>query len=195
MAPEGVTVVADKETARKVVAILMTLKDRVHACDTETIGFTLSKSPVGHGKIICASIYCGPDVDFGKGPRIWIDNLGSCEGVLNEFAPFFESEEIKKIWHHYAFDRHQFMNHGIKVKGFGGDTMQMARLWDSSRIWLGGYSLAGLINDLGLDSEKRNIKDRFGSQKMKKDGTVGKAIVLPSFAEIQRSPHCIQTNF
>lgn len=29
-----------------------------------------TESPVGHGKVICASIYSGPDVDFGNGPRV-----------------------------------------------------------------------------------------------------------------------------
>ncbi len=82
-------------------------------------------------------------------------------------------------------------NYGIDVTGFGGDTMQMARLWDSSRIWIGGYSLSGLINDLGLTSEKRNIKDRFGAPKLKKDGSAGKQVLLPSFIELQRSQHYI----
>jgi len=33
------------------------------------------QSPVGNGTVICASVYCGPDVDFGTGPTLWIDNL------------------------------------------------------------------------------------------------------------------------
>ena len=87
MQPKGVTVVQDKETAEKVLAKLMTLTKHYHACDTETIGtYLISRnyvisdelididlgveSPVGHGKIICASIYCGPDIDFGNGPRV-----------------------------------------------------------------------------------------------------------------------------
>ncbi len=39
-----------------------------------------------------------------------------------------------------------FFNHGINVKGFGGDTMHMARLEDSSKK-PGGYSLASLTNE------------------------------------------------
>jgi DNA polymerase-1 len=43
----------------------------VHAWDTETIDIDLkTESVVGNGKIICASAYCGLDVDFGNGPRI-----------------------------------------------------------------------------------------------------------------------------
>jgi len=26
-----------------------------------------NQSPVGNGHVICATIYCGPDVDFGSG--------------------------------------------------------------------------------------------------------------------------------
>ena len=33
------------------------------------------QSPVGNGTVICASVYCGPDVDFGAGPVLWIDPL------------------------------------------------------------------------------------------------------------------------
>lgn len=39
------------------------------------------------------------------------------------FKEYFEDEKYKKIWHNYGFDRHIFYNHGIDVKGFGGDTM------------------------------------------------------------------------
>ena len=47
------------------------------------------------------------------------------------------------MFHNYGFDRHIFYNHGINVRGFGGDTMHMARLFDSSRN-PGEYSLASL---------------------------------------------------
>lgn len=86
-------------------------------------------------KVICASIYVGPDIDFGNGPRIWIDNLGPCEGILNEFKAYFENKNIKKVFHNFSFDCHAINGLGIPVKGFAADTMQMARLWNSSRIW------------------------------------------------------------
>lgn len=37
--------------------------------------FLRCRSPVGHGRVTCLSIYCGPDVDFGSGPKLWIDTL------------------------------------------------------------------------------------------------------------------------
>ena len=37
------------------------------------------------------------------------------------------------MWHNYSFDRAVLWNHEIDVRGFGGDTMHMARLWDSNR--------------------------------------------------------------
>lgn len=59
---------------------------RYHACDTEVVELDLSEeSPVTKGRVICATIYVGPDVDFGNGPRIFIDNLDRFEGTLNYF--------------------------------------------------------------------------------------------------------------
>ncbi|KAK8794846.1 hypothetical protein WA158_001826 [Blastocystis sp. Blastoise] len=78
----GVTIVNNKETAEKVVNQLMQLKDEYHACDTEVRDIDMDKSPIGNGKLICASIYCGPQYDFGNGPRIWIDNLDESEELL-----------------------------------------------------------------------------------------------------------------
>lgn len=52
------------------------------------------------------------------------------------------------MWHNYGFDRHLFYNHGIDVRGFGGDTMQMARLYDSGKMF-GQYSLASLTAEFG----------------------------------------------
>ena len=76
----------------------------------------------------------------------------AAEQVLSLFAPFFEDASIPKIWHNYSFDRHVLGNHGIDAKGFGGDTMHMARLLDSARgrIKGKGYSLESLSNDRSI---------------------------------------------
>jgi DNA polymerase-1 len=68
------------------------------------------------------------------------------EAIFAEFKRFFEDPEISKVWHNYSFDRHVLGNMGIDCKGFQGDTMHMARMWDASRRWTGdgGYSLESL---------------------------------------------------
>lgn len=158
--PRDVFVVDSISTAEVAMKQLMSLssKDRIFACDTEVMGIDVAKqSPVCHGRVICFSIYAGPDVHFGvssqeKGirkPMLWVDtHLGGSDDkaeeaaqILDIFRPFFESNCHLKVWHNYSFDRHVLERMGIKISGFGGDTMHMARLWDSSRTTKGGYSL------------------------------------------------------
>lgn len=73
------------------------------------------ETPVDHGEIICFSIYCGPEADFGDGKScVWVDVLdGGGKEILNEFAPFFEDPAIKKVnylfWLRYL-DLHIFLN-------------------------------------------------------------------------------------
>ena len=64
-----------------------------------------------------------------------------------EFKEYFEDEEYLKCWHNYGYDRHILYNHGIDCRGFGGDTMHMARLVDPSRM-PGEYALAKLSDIL-----------------------------------------------
>jgi DNA polymerase I len=94
------------------------------------------------------------DTSIHKGYAIWIDNLGEGKNsrLLDIFKNWFENEEYKKVWHNYAFDRHVMYNEGeerrtyyfllclliltslgINCLGFHGDTMHMARLWDTAR--------------------------------------------------------------
>lgn len=55
------------------------------------------ESPVGHGRMICFSIYCGPETDFGGGKtRLWVDVLDKPE-VLEVFKSYFEDSKIKKV--------------------------------------------------------------------------------------------------
>lgn len=56
------------------------------------------ETPVGHGEIICFSIYSGPKANFGNGKScIWVDVLDGGRDILMEFAPFFEDPSIKKV--------------------------------------------------------------------------------------------------
>lgn len=191
---KGVTIVDSKESAEMVLKKLMQLKNVYHACDTETIEIDVkNQSPVGHGKIICASIYCGPEFDFGNGPRIWINNLDEAEGTIDYFKEYFEDNSIKKVWHNYSFDKHILENHGMKPRGFGGDTMHMARLWNSSRNTTGGYSLAQLSKELLEENQnKKTMVELFGRSRMKIDGTEGKEVVVPPIEELQRNSETIE---
>lgn len=143
-------------------------------------------------QVICASIYSGPDADFGDGPGsvIWIDNMGDAEGVLQEFKEWFEDPHVAKVWHNYGFDRHVMDNEGIDCKGFYGDTMHMARLWDTSRERTNGigkgYSLEQLSADLlRPEYQKTSMKTLFGIAKPKKDGAPGKLKELPPLRDVQ----------
>jgi len=114
----GITLVQTEGDAKRVLDQLMSLPKHYHACDTEVANIDVtSQSPVGNGNVICATVYSGPEVDFGSGPRLWIDNLDASQvrngrrqpaaillhfahtpqGILNVFKPFFESQEHKKV--------------------------------------------------------------------------------------------------
>lgn len=58
-----------------------------------------TETPVDHGEMICFSIYCGSEADFGDGKScIWVDVLGeNGRDILAEFKPFFEDSSIKKV--------------------------------------------------------------------------------------------------
>eukprot|EP00981_Chlorochromonas_danica_P006017 scaffold1244_cov162-Ochromonas_danica.AAC.53 len=191
----GVTIVTDREHARKVLSVLNRHPEAIWACDTEVADIDVSaQSPVGNGKVICVSIYGGDEIDFGSGSSLWIDNAGDAEGVLQEFKEWFESPDYKKVWHNYGFDRHVMQNEGIKCGGFAGDTMHMARLWDTSRDKAtgggDGYSLASLTSTFFKDTDPRfvkiSMKDLFGKAKLRKDGTESKIKELPHLLELQQ---------
>jgi len=174
---------------------------RIHACDTEVMDIDLKNvGPVGHGYVTCLSVYSGPDFDYGiddegnesssngsssaKGTMLWIDNLDDAQGLLQEFKDWLEDSRVLKVWHNYGFDRHVLYNEGINVKGFGGDTMHMARLSDTSRM---KYSLESLTEDL-LGQRKVPMKEIFGEPRLRKDGTPGAIIDLPPMEKLQRHP-------
>ena len=91
------------------------------------------------------------------------------QGVLLYFKPVLEASAVRKVWHNYGFDRHVLYNHGINCMGFAGDTMHMARLWNTALKQRGGYSLEGLSNLL-LEARKVPMKERFARPKINKDG-------------------------
>jgi DNA polymerase-1 len=188
------TIVRTKEQAKIVMDKLMNADPSIlHACDTEVMDIALKEvGPVGNGYVTCASIYSGPDFDYGlgdgPGTALWIDNLDDACGILQEFKPWFEDHTKLKVWHNYGFDRHVMWNEGIDCQGFGGDTMHMARLQDTSRAKLGqgtGYSLEALTGEL-LNMRKRPMKEIFGVPRLRKDGTDGSLVDIPPIEILQR---------
>lgn len=209
-------IVDDVAEAHRVVDILQQMNHLDHACDTEVADIDIRRSPLGQGRVICISIYSGPDLDVGSGPgyAIWADTTKP--GVMAAFKPWLESESARKVWHNYSFDRHVLYNEGVDVRGFGGDTMHMARLWDASR--LSGYSLAALTEELTDQAKVRvhrtrppshihrdltslfsslptgnpcaqiSMKALFGKPKLLKSGKEGKQIELPDIADVQENP-------
>jgi DNA polymerase-1 len=193
----GVTIVRNKRDAQIVLERLLSAESQtlLHSCDTEVMDIELKNvGPVGNGYVTCLSLYSGPDFDYGLGDGpgtiLWVDNLDDAFGVLQEFKPFFEDERFLTVWHNYGFDRHVMWNEGIDVKGFGGDTMHMARLQDTSRAKYGagrGYSLEALTDDL-VGRRKKPMKEIFGVPRLRKDGTPGSLVDLPPIEVLQRDP-------
>lgn len=195
---DNITKVTTVDDAHKVLKLMKKYeKDegRFWACDTEVSDIDLKTvGPVGNGKVICFSIFGGPDVDFGAGlgSTLWVDTMTDAN-VIKVFKEWFEDENISKVWHNYGFDRHVMYNEGIDCKGFYGDTMHMARLWDTSRDRGSGggegYSLESLSDLLNDDRfAKTSMKDLFGVAKTRKDGTESKIKELPDLKDLQNLP-------
>jgi DNA polymerase I len=85
----GVNIVTTKEECRGIVEILMRHPKEVVAWDTETIDLDIKQeAPVGKGRILCASFFAGPQFNFGRGPRVFIDNFGRNAGLIDCFKEY-----------------------------------------------------------------------------------------------------------
>ena len=188
------TVVADAESALAALDVLSSLdhSSRFYAVDTEVADIDLANhGPVGNGTVTCFSLYAGDDVDFGSGPRLWVDTLVDDGALLRLFQqPLLENESMKKVWHNYSFDRHVLYNHGVNAVGLAGDTMHMARLFDTA---LPSYSLENLTKEFVPEYAKQeSMKAIFGIPRRKKDGTAGKIVDLPDARVIQQNPEFLE---
>ncbi|CAE7230579.1 POLIA [Symbiodinium necroappetens] len=137
---DGVTYVSDAASADRALSVLKRCSDKVVAWDTETTGvdLRLGLSHSDRGRVVCATAYCGDDVDFGNGPRLLIDNAGQSQGLLPMFKGYFEDPQYKKVFHNYAFDRHMLKREGCPVQGLEADTLVLARIQDTGRsAWEG----------------------------------------------------------
>lgn len=160
----GYTIIRNKEDIYKLLDILDKNKNKIHSWDTETIDVDAKlETPVNKGKIISAQLFIGPEIDFGSGPRVFIDNFGDCYDNILYLKEYFEDNNYKKIWFNYGYDRHIFYNHGINCKGFAGDVMHMARLSNPSR-GMKEYSLAALSSFYQEDI--MNIKEMYNKVEM-----------------------------
>ena len=182
-----VTIVNSLATAQHALSVLNSaqLAQRFHAIDTEVADIDpKQQSPVGHGRVTAITVYAGGDVDFGDGPRLFIDCLDSTDGtdMFRVFGAYLANRSIRKVFHNFSFDFHVLTNHGCEIGGFAGDTMHMCRLWDTSRL---SYSLETLSGEL-VGRKKMNLRDRFAKNKLKQDGSEGLTLVLPPIADIQR---------
>ena len=167
----GTVVVSDVAGAERVLRVMRAQgAGGWHAVDTEVVDVDLeAQSPVGHGRVICASLYSGPSVDYGAGPgsRVWLDALAPGGGAaLAALGAGLADPALRKVWHNYSFDRAVLANAGVAAT-LAADTMHMARLWDTARITRGGYSLEGLSADL-LDRRKVPMKELFAKPRVKK---------------------------
>ena len=182
-----VTIVNSLATAQRALSVLNSaqLANRFHAIDTEVADIDpKQQSPVGHGRVTAITVYAGDDVNFGNGPRLFIDCLDPTDGtdMFSVFSQYFADHSIRKVFHNYSFDYHVLSNHHLHVRGFAGDTMHMCRLWDTSKL---SYSLETLSGEL-VGRKKMNMRDRFAKNKLKQDGSSGLTLVLPPIDTIQR---------
>ncbi|CAD7957605.1 unnamed protein product [Amoebophrya sp. A120] len=135
---KGITLVLDHADAERVLRILEKQGDRPHFWDTESKDIQLGRlrspqSPLHHGELIVASCWVGDDVDFGNGPRLFIDNYHSkLLGDGSPFKEYFENPQYRKVFHNFAYDYKVLLRAGIQLQGFYADTLHLARLQDSS---------------------------------------------------------------
>mmetsp|Transcript_124829 Transcript_124829/g.296208 ORF Transcript_124829/g.296208 Transcript_124829/m.296208 type:complete len:877 (-) Transcript_124829:87-2717(-) len=172
---KGITIVSDEASADHALSVLKRLGDRVHGWDTETVEVVPGRK--GHtprlmGRVVCATAYCGDDVDFGNGPGLLVDNMGPAAGLLRrKFQAYFEDSEFKKVFHNYAFDKLMFKREGVSVQGLCADTLVLARLHDTSlSSWEGASRIAA-----EKKGKKDQIKEAFEAREVKQSRAVGVA--------------------
>ena len=85
----GVNIITTPEECKKCVEVLMKNNKTIVAWDTETMDLDIKREvPVGKGKIICATFFAGPQFNFGRGPRVFIDNFGKNAGLIDYFKEY-----------------------------------------------------------------------------------------------------------
>eukprot|EP00435_Cladocopium_sp_Y103_P063986 s561_g25.t1 len=170
------------------------LGDRVHGWDTETTQVNLGQrgqTPCHTGQVVCATAYCGDDVDFGDGPMLLIDNTGPAAGLIErKFRSYFEDASYKKVFHNYAFDKLMLKREGIAVEGLAADTLILARLHDTSLAsWEGRERASKLMKDESMAESfdrSKSLEGKEPSRAVKGVAFAGKKIDLKSFSSASK---------
>lgn len=120
--------------------------------------------------------------------RIFVQNWGEGEGNLRVFKRWLQEPKKKKVLHNAKYDMHCLANHGIVMDGLLADTMVMDYTLDTARF----HGLKECIHDY-FGENTVEYGETFRRPKLKKDGTPGKTMVVPSLREVTDSPEGIAT--
>lgn len=156
------------------------------AIDTEFDDVIIKKQNVcGRGTIV-TSQFAWHD-DDGEVRTAWVDCRNS--PVLDGIRPFLQHKKKNKIIHNFPIEAHAFANHGIRIQGFAGDTLQLARLEDPEKGRLGMHKLDGdqglAIRVLGLPPGSRpGTVQALGTFKIGVKGQPTKQIKLLPMSEL-----------
>lgn len=139
---------------------------------------------------MCASLTVDPNIISEEGHAYGLTIWMKREGPFTTSRNTWKIHRSRKCFTTTALIVMEFQNEGIEVGGFACDTMHMARLWESSRIGKGSYSLESLSEELYI--RKRPYKEIFGKPHIKRDGTEGKIVDVPEVIVIERSLSDVQ---
>jgi DNA polymerase I len=88
--------------------------------------------------------------------------------VFEKLRPHLESDRLKKIYFNAKFDIHMFLRHGIKMGGFGADTLIIMKLLNENEP---NYALKALATKyghlFGFDDKSATFEELFGKTNFK----------------------------
>lgn len=97
--PDDVTLVLTPADVERVKKILLNNKHKIHAWDTESKDIDLGRilrpqTALKNGSMVAATCYVDESVDFGNGPRLFLDNR---DGLIADLKDYFEDEGCQKV--------------------------------------------------------------------------------------------------